>query len=318
VNRVTVARALGEVEPVPSVVTIGNFDGVHRGHRTLLRRAVDAAHAADAADAARAVAVTFDPHPAAIVRPGSEPPALQTLASRIDSLAATGVDLVLVLPFTAELAALTPADFVHHVLVDRLSAVRVIVGTNFRFGHRAAGDVVTLVEEGERYGFGTEAVTLLDLDGEPISSSSIRAHLATGDVDWATRALGRPHRVRGEVVPGDGRGRTIGVPTANVAVPPGLQLPGDGVYAGHATHAGTVYPAVTNVGMRPTFDGTARTVEAHLLDAEVELYGSELEVTFEHHLRGEQRFDDVAALVAQIRRDIRAAGDLLDPASGQR
>jgi riboflavin kinase / FMN adenylyltransferase len=307
VNAVGVARSLDEVLPARSVVTIGNFDGVHRGHRVLLRRAVDAA----ALVGERSVVVTFDPHPAAVLRPGSQPLALQSLPDRIAALSDAGVDLVVVLPFTRELSSLSPAAFVARVLADRLRASRVIVGTNFRFGHRAAGDVVTLVEQGERHGFDTEAVTLLDLEGVAISSSAIRTRLADGDLDWASRALGRPHRLSGEVVPGDGRGRTIGVPTANLAVSPDLQLPADGVYAGHLRHAGEDHPAVTNVGLRPTFEGTIRTVETHVLGTELDLYGEQVGVSFEHRLRGERRFDDVDALVAQIRLDLAEAADLL-------
>ena len=302
-----IAHDVVEVAESPSAVTIGNFDGVHRGHQVLLRRAVDAAHDRGV----RSVAITFEPHPAAVLRPGSEPPRLQTLEDRVAELGNAGVDLVLVLPFTEELAALSPQAFVHRVLVDRLQAVRVVVGTNFRFGHRAAGDVVTLVEEGEVHGFGTEAVTILELDGIPLSSSAVRARLAEGDIDWVTRALGRPHHLPGTVVPGDGRGRTIGVPTANLDVPGDLVVPPNGVYAGHVRHAGERFAAVTNVGVRPTFDGAARTVETHLLDVDLDLYGRSVDVTFEHRLRGEQRFDGPEQLVARIRTDIDEARVLL-------
>ena len=298
---------LGELTPVDSVVTIGNFDGVHRGHQVLLRRTVDAAHDREA----RAVAVTFDPHPAAVLRPGSQPLALLGTDERVARLLEVGVDLVVVLAFTHELSQLTPEAFVADVLVRPMGTRRIIVGTNFRFGHRAAGDVVTLVEEGERHGFEVEAVTLLELDGVAISSSTVREHLADGRLDWANRALGRPYHVRGEVVRGDGRGRTIGVPTANVAVPAGRLVPANGVYAGTASAEGRTWPAVTNVGLRPTFAGTERTVEAHLLDAEADLYDRELTVTFAHRLRDEQRFDGVDALVAQIHADIDQARVLL-------
>lgn len=301
------ALRVDDVPPGPSVVTIGSFDGVHRGHQTLVRRAVDAA----SERGVRSIAVTFEPHPSAVVRPGSEPPYLQTLAQRVASLDAAGIDQVLVLDFTPTLAALEPHEFLERVLVDRLAPVKVVVGTNFRFGHRAAGDVVVLAEGGERHGYEVEAVTLLELDGEPISSSSIRERLAAGDVDWSTRALGRPHEVVGEVVAGEGRGATIGVPTANVAPPEGLLVPANGVYAGHARLGARSWPCVTNVGTRPTFDGRDVTVEAHLLDVEEELYGRRLGVTFEHRLRGEQKFDGPDELVAQIRRDLDAARSLL-------
>jgi riboflavin kinase / FMN adenylyltransferase len=212
-----------------------------------------------------------------------------------------------VLEFTRELASLEPEDFLERVLVGRLEAVKVVVGTNFRFGHKAAGDVVTLAEAGEVHGFEAEAVTLLELRGEPISSTSIRQALAAGDVRWATEALGRPHEVAGPVVPGDGRGRSIGIPTANVQPPDELVVPANGVYAGHARLGERRWPCVTNVGTRPTFDGTTVTVESHLLDAEVDLYGQRLAVTFEHHLRDERRFSGPEELVAQIRRDLAKA-----------
>jgi riboflavin kinase / FMN adenylyltransferase len=301
------ALRLDDVVPGPSVVTIGAFDGVHRGHQTLLRRAVDAARAREV----RSAAVTFDPHPMAVVRPGTEPPSLQTLEDRVASLYEAGVDLVLVLEFTREVATLEPEVFLERVLVDRLEAVKVVVGTNFRFGHRAAGDVVSLAEGGERHGYATEAVTLLELEGEPISSTSIRQRLAAGDVAWSARALGRPHAVVGEVVAGDGRGRTIGVPTANIEPDPGLVVPANGVYAGHASDGERRWPCVTNVGTRPTFDGTSVTVETHLLDADLDLYGRRLRVGFEHRLRGERKFSGPDELVTQIRRDLDEARDRL-------
>jgi riboflavin kinase / FMN adenylyltransferase len=304
----SVATGLDDVVPGPSVVTIGNFDGVHRGHRVLLRRAVDAARDAGV----RSVAVTFDPHPAAVLRPGSEPLAVQSLGDRAEALLDVGVDLVLVLPFTRELAALTPDAFVERVLVARLEATRVIVGTNFRYGHKAAGDVVHLADAGESHGFGVEAVTLLELDGAPISSTELRRRIGEdGDLAWANRALGRPFRLAGEVVRGDQRGRTIGFPTANIEVPGDQLLPANGVYAGIATVGGVRSGAVTNVGTRPTFDGEGVTVEVHLLDTDRDLYGQHLEVSFLHRLRGEQRFDGPDALVAQIARDAAAARDLV-------
>jgi riboflavin kinase / FMN adenylyltransferase len=303
-----VARGLTEVVPGPSVVTVGNFDGVHRGHRVLLRRATDAAHDAGA----RSVAVTFDPHPAAVLRPGTQPAAITSLEERTAALLEAGIDLVLVLPFTRELSSLTPEAFVREVLVDGLQAMRVIVGTNFRFGHRAAGDVVTLAEAGADHGFGVEAVTLLELDGAPISSSELRRRIAEdGDLAWANAALGRPFSLAGEVVRGDQRGRTIGFPTANIEVGADRLLPANGVYAGLATVGEHRYAAVTNVGTRPTFDGEGVTVEVHLLDTDVDLYDQHLEVSFLHRLRGEQRFDGIDALRDQIARDAAEARGLV-------
>lgn len=303
-----VAHGLDEVVPGPSVVTIGNFDGVHRGHRVLLRRAVDAAQESNV----RSVAVTFDPHPAAVLRPGTEPLAIQSLDDRIAELLAVGVDLVLVLPFTPGLSSLGPDVFLEKVLVERLHATKVIVGANFRFGHKAAGNVITLAEAGERYGFATEAVTILELDGAPISSSELRRRIAEeGDLSWANRALGRPFTLGGEVVRGDQRGHTIGFPTANIEIPGGRLLPANGVYAGIATLGDERFAAVTNVGTRPTFDGEGVTVEVHLLDVDRDLYGQHLQVSFLHRLRGERRFDGLEALREQIARDAALARDLV-------
>ncbi len=302
-----VVRGLEAVGHEPSVVTIGNFDGVHRGHQVLLRRAVALAER----NGARSVAVTFDPHPAVLLRADAAPPRLQTLEDRVATLAAAGLDTVLVLPFTRELASSSPAAFVAEVLAGSLAAVRVVVGTNFRFGAKAAGDVVTLLELGEQHGFAPEAVTLLEMDGRRISSSAIREHLQDGDLAWATVALGRPYQLGGIVVRGDGRGRGIGFPTANLALDPDLVVPATGVYAGHALLDGSWVPAVTNVGLRPTFDGTTRTVEVHLLDVDRDLYGQQLAFRFLHRLRSEQRFDGVEALVAQIGADVARARGLL-------
>lgn len=311
------AQWLDDVEPEPSVVTIGNFDGVHRGHLTLLHRTVDAA----LARGVRSIAVTFEPHPAAVLRPGSEPARLTSQDERAELLSNAGIDLVVMLPFTRELAALEPEAFIARVLAERLRATRVVVGTNFRFGRGAAGDVAVLVEEGGRHGFDVEAVAVRDLDGVAISSTSIRDALQRGDLAWASEALGRPYQVGGEVVRGDGRGRSIGIPTANLDVPAGRLVPSHGVYAGHASAGGTWWRCVTNVGVRPTFDaGDTPTVETHLMDAgDVDLYGQALTVTFEHHLRGEQRFASVDELVARIHADIEDAAARLtaEPTPGR-
>lgn len=306
---------LDDVEPEPSVVTIGNFDGVHRGHQLLLTRTVQAA----LDRGVRSVAVTFEPHPAAVLRPGSEPLALSNLEERSEQLLDAGVDLVVLLPFTRELSELEPHEFVTHVLAGRLRATRVVVGTNFRFGRGAKGDVVALVELGDGHGFDVEAVAVRDLDGEPISSTLVRQALARGEVEYAASALGRPFQIRAEVVAGDGRGRTIGVPTANLDVPGNRQVPAHGVYAGHASVGDERWPCVTNVGVRPTFHADqAPTVEAHLIGTDdVELYGREVTVTFEHRLRGEQRFDSVDELVARIHADIEQARELLGAAPSE-
>jgi riboflavin kinase/FMN adenylyltransferase len=294
---------------VSTVVTIGNFDGVHRGHLALVERAF----AEGARRGVPVTALTFDPHPAAVLRPDAVPLALQSIEDRVATLEAHGCDRVEVLDFDAELAALSAEEFVTRLLVDRLGAVAVVVGENFRFGAGAVGDVEALRSLGAELGFTVEAVGLVDLGQGPVSSSAIRALLASGEVEAVRQVLGRDHELEGEVVRGDGRGRTIGIPTANVAVPPSRALPADGVYACWATPEGEEkVPAVVNVGLRPTFAGTSRTVEAHLLVEDgPDLYGRLLRLAFVARVRGEERFDGPEALVARIGQDIEAAERLL-------
>lgn len=308
-----VTRDLDDVTPLPSVVTIGVFDGVHAGHRALLDEVIQRSADADL----RSVAVTFDRNPLAVVRPGHEPPALQTLAEKVATLRATGIDHVHVLTFDVEASRESAPDFVRRVLVDGLSARQVLIGTNFRFGHRAAGDVALLQELGPDLGFAAEAIDLVGVDGTEVSSTAVRAALDRGDVAAAGRGLGRPHRVTGPVVRGDGRGRSIGVPTANVAVPEGIAVPANGVYATRTVVGGGSHASVTNVGTRPTFDGQGVTVETHLLDQDQDLYGLVVAVDFIGHLRDERRFSGVEELVGQIRADIIAARDLLETTSAR-
>ena len=240
-----------------SVVTIGVFDGVHRGHQRIVQRAAGLA----AGLGLPVAVVTFDPHPDEVVRPGTHPPFLATARRRAELLAGLGVDAVLLLPFTLEFSRLGPDEFVQAVLVDRLHAARVVVGENFRFGHRAAGDVALLGELGEKYDFTAEGVTLLADEGATISSSGIRQRLAAGDVAAAARDLGRPHRVDGVVVRGQHRGRALGFPTANLDTLPHTAIPADGVYAGWLASLGADgreqehWPAAISIGTNPTFDG---------------------------------------------------------------
>jgi riboflavin kinase / FMN adenylyltransferase len=302
-----------------AVVTIGNFDGVHRGHLQLIERTRTLA----AELGARPVALTFDPHPAAVVRPDRVPPMLQPVSGRIAQLRAHGIDEVVVLPFDAALASLDAAAFVDQVLVAQLGAVGIVVGENFRFGRGAAGDVATLAQLGAQRGIVVAPVALVRADDDVLSSSALRARLAEGDVEAVARGLGRPFTLEGEVVHGEARGRTIGFPTANVEVVAGLALPGDGVYAcwatpapgaaPHGTPAAGRHPSVVNVGRRPTFEGTGRTVEAHLLDVPegLDLYGQRLSLAFVARIRGEQRFDGPEALVARIREDVNVGRELL-------
>ncbi len=308
-DRAHIVTGLEAVEPAPSVVSVGFFDGVHRGHQTIIRRAAKAA----ADEGVRSAVVTFDRHPMEVVKPGSQPKLLMTPRRRAAALAEQGVDLVVVLSFDDELRHRSPAAFVDLVAAGALRARRVVVGVNFRFGHKAAGDLATLAELGPMRGFTAEGVSLLELDGTVISSTEIRAAVERGDVRRAARMLGRPHTVDGIVIRGDRRGVALGFPTANLQVDPRLALPLAGVYAGRfALPAGGSHPCVTNVGHQPTFGGTDLQVEAHLLDWDGDLYGTTGTVEFHHRLRDERRFAGPDDLVAQIRRDVEEARRLLD------
>ncbi len=284
-----------------SVVTIGNFDGVHLGHRRLLAGLV--ARAGEVG--ADAVVITFDPHPMTVIHPDSAPPRLTTLDHRLALLDEQGVDAVLVLPFTTELSRWEPDEFVRRVLVETLHALEVHVGENFRFGHRAAGDVTTLRAEGDRHGFQVVAVPLAG-DRARWSSTYVRQCLAEGDVASAATALGRLHRVEGPVVVGDRRGRGLGYPTANLALPDDTAIPADGVYAGWLTRAdGTRLPAAVSIGTNPTFGGTVRRVEAYVLDRDdLELYGEHVAVDFLERLRDTVTFDGVEPLLVQMALDV--------------
>lgn len=294
-----------------SVVTIGSFDGVHRGHQLIIGRAVARAREAGVPS----VVVTFDPHPAEVVRPGSHPALLAPQPRRAELLAELGVDAVLVLPFTPEFSKLPPAEFVVKVLVEKLHARSVVEGPNFRFGHRAAGTVATLAELGETYGFEVIVVDLVERGeaggGQPFSSSLARRLVAEGDVAGAAEVLGRPHRVEGVVVRGAQRGRELGIPTANLDSPEHSAIPADGVYAGWLTAGGERMPAAISVGTNPQFQGTRRTVEAHALDrTDLELYGEQVAVDFHAFLRGQETFEDLDGFLTQIHEDLRQAREL--------
>ncbi len=290
-----------------SIVTVGVFDGVHRAHQQLINRAIERGRARGL----RTVVVTFDPHPAEIIRPGSHPARLTSLRRRADLVAELGVDAFCVLPFTPELQRMAAAEFAHEVLVERLHAAEVVVGRNFTFGHKAAGDVPMLTELGARFGFGVEGLDLMTDDGVTVSSTYIRSCIDAGDVAAAAAALGRPHRIEGVVVHGDHRGRDLGFPTANVASAAWTALPADGVYAGHFVLGARRLPSAISVGTNPTFSGRERTVEVYVLDVEEDFYGFDVGVDVEHWLRGQERFTDIDALLAQIRTDVERTRALL-------
>ncbi|MGP2441844.1 bifunctional riboflavin kinase/FAD synthetase [Streptomyces sp. JW3] len=295
-----------------SVVTIGSYDGVHRGHQLIIRHAVDRARALGVP----AVVVTFDPHPSEVVRPGSHPPLLAPHHRRAELCAELGVDAVLILPFTKEFSNLSPADFVVKVLVDRLHAKAVVEGPNFRFGHRAAGNVEFLTEQGRVYDFEVEVVDLYVTGdagaGQPFSSTLTRRLVAEGDMRGAAEILGRPHRVEGVVVRGAQRGRELGFPTANVETLPHTAIPADGVYAGWLHAAGEAMPAAISVGTNPQFEGTERTVEAYAIDrVGLDLYGLHVAVDFLAFVRGQAKFDTLEALLEQMAADVQRCRELV-------
>lgn len=296
------------------VVTIGVFDGVHRGHATIIGKAVDAGRE----QGLRSVLLTFVPHPSEVVRPGTHPPVLTTLVRRAELVEELGVDVFCALPFTREFSQMSPAEFAHEALVARLHAAVVIVGENFRFGHKAAGDVATLAELGRTFGFTAHGISLLAEGETPISATYVRSCVQAGDMEAATEALGRPHRVDGIVERGDERGRVLGFPTANLRTDQWTAVPADGVYAGRVYRLdewgrtlGLLGGAAISVGTNPTFEVRQRRVEAYVLDFEGDLYGDGLGVEFVHRLRGMERFDSIEALVAQMHDDVKQTRALL-------
>ena len=294
-----------------SVVTIGSFDGVHRGHQLIINKAIE--HARELG--ARSVVVTFDPHPSEVVRPGSHPPLLAPQRRRAELMAELGVDAVLVIPFTLAFSQLSPEDFVQRILVDALHTTLIVEGPDFRFGHRASGDVALLAELGARYDFAVDVAdfTVQCANGAPLSSSLARRLVSEGDMAGAAEVLGRPHRVEGIVVRGAQRGRELGYPTANVETLPHTAIPADGVYAGWLTVDQERMPAAISVGTNPTFDGTARTVEAYAIDrVGLDLYGMHVSVDFLAYLRGMEKFDSIDALLDRMADDVKQARELTD------
>jgi riboflavin kinase / FMN adenylyltransferase len=278
---------LGDAEPRTRRVAVGTFDGVHLGHREVIRGSD--------------TVLTFDPHPLQVIHPEATPKLLDSFPIKRDLIASLGVEELVVIPFDGDFAARTHEQFVDDVLVERLAATHVSVGDNFRFGRGARGDPHYLRSRSE---FDTRVVSLVEVEGEAVSSSHIRALVAAGEVDMAARFLGAPFALEGEVVAGDRRGHGLGMPTANVVPDDRIVHPGHGVYA--ATVDGR--PAAVNVGVRPTFEtGRGVLVEAHLIDFEGDLYRATIRIAFLQRLRGERRFDSVEALVEQMRRDVEQA-----------
>lgn len=293
-----------------AVVTVGFFDGVHLGHREVLRRTVDTARERGIPS----VAVTFDRHPREVLTPGREPRLLTTVERKADLIEEAGVDALLVLEFTEDFSRWPADDFISRVLVDGLHAEHCVMGANFTFGHKAAGTVELLIETGPRWGFTAERVELVELEGRRVSSSSIRDALAEGDLGWPRVALGRRFVLDGTVVGGAGRGRGLGFPTANLRTWPRLLLPGRGIYAGRALMDGEAHVAAISVGTNPTFGVEPLHVEAYLLDFDRDIVGHPISIEFWAYLRDEERFETPDELSEAIGRDVRRTRDLVSEA----
>jgi riboflavin kinase/FMN adenylyltransferase len=299
---VTLARReLARVAPGrPSAVTIGVFDGVHRGHQHLVASLCERAKAEGLA----AVALTFNPHPRTVLRPGIAVTYLTSLEERVELLQALGLDAVGVLAFTSELAQLSPRDFLA-LLVDELQMRLLMVGPDFAMGRNRSGTIGVMRQVGEELGFRVEVAPLLAEDGEKVGSSSVRQALSQGNVTLVTRLLGRPFSLRGPVITGDRRGRTLGFPTANIAIGLDRALPEYGIYVTRAYVRENVYESCTSIGIRPTFDVEPRpTVETFIIDFDEDIYGQEMRIELLERLRGELKFESVDDLVAQMHRDV--------------
>jgi riboflavin kinase/FMN adenylyltransferase len=291
-----------------AVVTIGVFDGVHKGHQQIIGHTVKRAGELGV----QSVVVTFDPHPSEVVRPGSHPAVLTEAPRKAELIEGLGVDVLCVIPFTADFSRLSAEAFVHDVLVEQLHATLIVVGENFRFGHKAAGDVPLLQRLGRTFGFGVEGAALVADDGTVFSSTYIRACVSAGDVAAAARALGRAHRLDGVVVRGDQRGRELGFPTANLLSSAHAAVPADGVYAAWMVRdRDEPRMAAVSIGTNPTFSGPDRRVEAYVLDFDGDLYGERVSLDFVAHLREQRTYDGIAPLVAQINDDVAQTRSIL-------
>jgi len=299
-----------------SVATIGVFDGVHRGHAEIIGKAVEQARARDIPS----VLVTFVPHPSEVLRPGSHPPQLTTIVRRAELVEQFGVDVFLALPFTLEFSQMPPDRFAHLALVEKLHAVGVVVGENFRFGHKAAGDVTLLQRLGQSFGFTASGVPLLTEGATVLSATYVRTCVQAGEVRSAAQALGRPHRLDGVVERGDQRGRELGFPTANLRTEQWAAVPADGVYAGRVVRLDewgrtrdVLGTAAISVGTNPTFEVRQRRVEAYVLDFEGDLYGQGIGIEFVERLRGMVKFEGIEPLIEQMNDDVRRTRELLIP-----
>jgi len=297
-----IETTLDAAAPARRAIAMGSFDGVHLGHR----RVIEATIAAARDGGLRSSVVTFQPHPMAVLRPEIAPRELSSPERRVRLIGELGPDELIVIPFTHEFSLLDHEAFAEHVLAERLGAVSVSVGRNFRYGHRAQGSIETLAAAGERLGFGVVAAPLLEMDGAPVSSSRIRDLIAAGDVGHAAQLLGRPPLLEGVVVRGDGRGRGLGFPTANLETAPRSALPRTGIYAGRAHLPDGSHAAAVSVGYNPTFSDDRRRVrvEAYLLDFDRDIYGQRMDLELMRRLRGEERFGSVDELVAQMHHDV--------------
>jgi len=297
----------GVHEMGPAVIAIGVFDGVHLGHQTLVADTIALARERRSASCV----LTFDRDPDQVVTPDRAAPQLTSLEDKITLLAAIGPDAILIVPFDEWLASLTPDDFCIDVLLDASEPVACVVGYDFRFGTRASGDADTLRELGAMHGFGVVTHPLVHVDGAPVTSTRVRSLVASGDVAAAAHLLGRPHRLRGTVVPGQGRGRGLGAPTANIHVDARFALPAPGVYAAWATGPTGRYPSAVSVGTPPTFPGATCELEAHLIGFEGDLYHRPLMIEFVKRLRDQHAFSSSEALAAAIAGDIASVSELL-------
>jgi len=278
---------LPDAQPRPRHVAIGTFDGVHRGHQAVIKGAD--------------TVLTFDPHPLEIIHPSALPKLIMPFSVKRDVIEGLGVRELVVIPFDREFAAQEAEEFIEHVLIEKLQAERVSVGENFRFGKKAKGDAEMLASHSE---FETNVVPLVEVDGETVSSTRIRALLAAGEMEPAQRCLGAPFMIEGEVVSGDRRGRHLGFPTANIVPDDRLVIPGHGIYAAFANGL----PAAVNVGVRPTFEsGRGVLIETYVIDHDEDLYGAIMRVAFVSRLRGERRFASVDELIAQMKLDVEEA-----------